>query len=270
MISDLCNTLHYRLKSVVKEACKNACMFYLVETEDDPFFVRTKSLLKKGGHTEIEPLNFCKTQHLETDRLIVIIRNEDISLHIHKIPSLLRLKHCPNVTFAGVDSPEDITDHTYQELFHMGGFVVSDDEVLETVTLGQLKEIVKTLEKLNSHGKWKWLLHYKESKKLKEDIRVDSTAHKKNWILKSCQEANIIEVLHYHQCDSKSCTKSEQLKCLLNLQVQQISARFAVYLTDKPSVSREVFESKGILVTDVNNFTGTVQNVVAPFQSSYW
>ncbi|KAM9171633.1 protein TASOR 2 isoform 2-T2 [Pangshura tecta] len=270
MISDLCNTLHYRLKSVVKEACKNACMFYLVETEDDPFFVRTKSLLKKGGHTEIEPLNFCKTQHLETDRLIVIIRNEDISLHIHKIPSLLRLKHCPNVTFAGVDSPEDITDHTYQELFHMGGFVVSDDEVLETVTLGQLKEIVKTLEKLNSHGKWKWLLHYKESKKLKEDTRVDSTAHKKNWILKSCQEANTIEILHYHQCDSKSCTKSEHLKCLLNLQVQQISARFAVYLTEKPSVSREVLESKGILVTDVNNFTGTVQNVVAPFQSSYW
>ncbi|XP_034620003.1 protein TASOR 2 [Trachemys scripta elegans] len=270
MISDLCNTLHYRLKSVVKEACKNACMFYLVETEDDPFFVRMKSLLKKSGHTEIEPLNFCKTQHLETNGLMVIIRNEDISLHIHKIPSLLRLKHCPNVTFVGVDSPEDVTDHTYQELFHMGGFVVSDDEVLETVTLGQLKEIVKTLEKLNCHGKWKWLLHYKESKKLKEDIRVDSTAHKKNWLLKSCQEANTIEVLHYHQCDSKSCTKSEHLKCLLNLQVQQISARFAVYLTDKPSVSREVFESKGILVTDVNNFTGTVQNVVAPFQSSYW
>ncbi|XP_030433546.1 protein TASOR 2 isoform X2 [Gopherus evgoodei] len=270
MISDLCSTLHYRLKSVVKEACRNACMFYLVETEDDPFFVRMKSLLKKSGHTEIEPLDFCKTQQLETDRLIVIIRNEDISLHIHKIPSLLRLKHCPNVTFAGVDSPEDITDHTYQELFHMGGFVVSDDEVLETVTLGQLKEIVKTLEKLNSHGKWKWLLHYKESKKLKEDIRVDSTAHKKNWILKSCQEANTMEVLHYHQCDSKSCPKSEHLKCLLNLQVQQISARFAVYLTDKPGVSREVFESKGILVTDVSNFAGTVQNVVAPFQSSCW
>uniref|UniRef100_A0A452H7K5 Uncharacterized protein n=1 Tax=Gopherus agassizii TaxID=38772 RepID=A0A452H7K5_9SAUR len=270
MISDLCSTLHYRLKSVLKEACRNACMFYLVETEDDPFFVRMKSLLKKSGHTEIEPLDFCKTQQLETDRLIVIIRNEDISLHIHKIPSLLRLKHCPNVTFAGVDSPEDITDHTYQELFHMGGFVVSDDEVLETVTLGQLKEIVKTLEKLNSHGKWKWLLHYKESKKLKEDIRVDSTAHKKNWILKSCQEANTMEVLHYHQCDSKSCPKSEHLKCLLNLQVQQISARFAVYLTDKPGVSREVFESKGILVTDVSNFAGTVQNVVAPFQSSCW
>ncbi|XP_075781213.1 protein TASOR 2 isoform X2 [Pelodiscus sinensis] len=270
MISDLCNTLHYRLKSVVKEACKNACMFYLVETEEDPFFVRMKSLLKKGGHTEIEPLNFCKTQHPETDRLLVIIRNEDISVHIHKIPSLLRLKHCPNVTFAGVDSPEDVTDQTYQELFRMGGFVVSDDEVLETVTLGQLKEIAKTLEKLNSYGRWKWLLHYKESKKLKEDTRVNPAAHKKNLILKSGQEANTIDVLHYHQCDSKSGTKSEHLKCLLNLQVQHVSARFAVYLAEKPSTCREVFESKGILVTDVNNFPGTVQKLVAPFHSSYW
>lgn len=50
---------------------------------------------------------------------------------------MLRLKHCPTVVFAGVDSPEDITDQTYQELFHTGGFVVSDNEVLETVTLGE-------------------------------------------------------------------------------------------------------------------------------------
>ncbi|XP_059581708.1 protein TASOR 2 isoform X3 [Alligator mississippiensis] len=270
MIADLCSTLHFRLKGVMKEACKNTFMFYLVETSDDPFFARMKNLLKKGGHTEIEPVNFCKLKHRETDRLIVIIRNEDISLHVHKIPSLLRLKHCPNVTFAGVDGTEDVTDHTYQDLFHMGGFVVSDEEVLETVTLGQLKEMVKALEKLNGTGRWRWLLHYKESKKLKEDVRMDSNAHKKNLILKSCQGVNIVEVLHYHQCDSKSSTKSEYLKCLLNLQVQHISARFAVYLTDKPSVSREVFESKGILVVDVNTFIGTVQKVAAPFKKSYW
>ena len=54
-----------------------------------------------------------------------------------QVPCLLKLKHCPSVVFAGVDSPEDITGHTYQELFHTGGFVVSDDEVLETVTLGE-------------------------------------------------------------------------------------------------------------------------------------
>ncbi|XP_074832249.1 protein TASOR 2 isoform X2 [Carettochelys insculpta] len=270
MISDLCSTLCYRLQSVAKEACSNSFLFYLVETEDDPFFARMKSLLKTAGHTETEPLNFCKTRHPETDRLLVIIRNEDISLHIHKIPSLLRLKHCPNVTFAGVDSLEDITDHTYQELFHMGGFVVSDDEVLETVTLGQLKEIIKTLEKLNSHGRWKWLLHYKESKKLKEDIRVGSTTYKKNLLLKSSLEASIIQVLHYHQCDSKGGPKAGPLKCLLNLQVQHVQARFAVYLTDQPSASREALESKGILVTDADNFTGTVQKMVAPFHGSCW
>lgn len=54
-----------------------------------------------------------------------------------QVPGLLSLKHCPNVAFAGVDSPEDITVHTYQELFHTGGFVVSDDKVLETVTPGE-------------------------------------------------------------------------------------------------------------------------------------
>ncbi|NXI65902.1 F208B protein, partial [Anseranas semipalmata] len=270
MIADLCSTLRFRLCSVAKEACGRPGMFYLVETGEEPFFARVKTLLKKDGHVEIEPLSFCKAKHLDTNRLLVVIRNEDISLHIHKVPCLLRLKHCPNVVFAGVDSPEDITGHTYQELFHTGGFVVSDDKVLETVTLGQLKEVVKVLEELNGSGRWKWLLHYKESKRLREDVRVDANAHKKNLILKSCQGAELIEVLHYHSCDSSSSPTSEYVKCLLNLQVQHVSARFAVYLTEKPSVSREVFESKGILVADVNTFLGTVQKVAAPFRRSYW
>ncbi|XP_067155794.1 protein TASOR 2 [Apteryx mantelli] len=271
MIADLCGTLRFRLRRVAEEACGRAGLFYLVETGEDLFFARAKTLLKEDGHTEIEPLNFfCKAKHPDTDRLLVVIRNEDISLHIHKVPCLLRLKHCPNVVFAGVDSPEDLTGRTYQELFHTGGFVVSDDEVLETVTLGQLKEVVKVLEKLNGSGRWKWLLHYKESKKLREDLRVDANAHKKNLILKSCQGADLIEVLHYHSCDSRSSPKSEYVKCLLNLQVQHISARFAVYLTEKPGLSREVFESQGILVADVNTFLGTVQKVAAPFRRSYW
>ncbi|XP_049738013.1 protein TASOR 2 isoform X2 [Elephas maximus indicus] len=270
MITDLCTNLHVKLKSVMKEACKSTFLFYLVETEDKSFFLRTKNILRKGGHIEIEPQRFCQAFHRENDTLIVIIRNEDISSHLHQIPSLLKLKHFPNVIFAGVDSPEDVLDYTYQELFRAGGFVVSDDKVLETLTLVQLKEIVKTLEKLNGNGRWKWLLHYRENKKLKEDVRVDSVAHKKNLIMKSCQSANIIELLHYHQCDSQSSTKAENLKCLLNLQIQHIDARFAVFLTDKPTVSREVFENSGVLVTDVNNFIENIQKVAAPFRSSYW
>ncbi|XP_037703832.1 protein TASOR 2 isoform X1 [Choloepus didactylus] len=270
MITDLCTNLHVKLKSIMKEACKSTFLFYLVETEDKSFFVKTKNILRKGGHTEIEPQHFFQAFHRENDTLMVIIRNEDISSHLHQIPSLLKLKHLPSVIFAGADSPEDVLDNTYQELFRTGGFVVSDDKILETLTLVQLKEIVKILEKLNGNGRWKWLLHHRENKKLKEDVRVDSIAHKKNLILKSSQSANIIELLHYHQCDSRSSRKAEYLKCLVNLQTQHIDARFAVFLTEKPTVSRDVFENSGILVTDVNNFIENIQKVAAPFKSSYW
>ncbi|XP_004691278.1 PREDICTED: protein FAM208B [Condylura cristata] len=269
MITDLCTSLHIKLKSVVKEACKSTFLFYLVETEDESFFVRTKNILKKGGHTEIEPQHFCQAFQRENDTLIVIIRNEDISSYLHQIPSLLKLKQFPNVIFMGVDNPEDVLNYTYQELFQTGGFVVSDDKILETLTLVQLKEIVKILEKLNGNGRWKWLLHYREYKKLKEDVRVDPSAHKKNLILKSYQSANIIELLHYHQCDTRSSPKAEHLKCLINLQIQHIRARFAVFLTEK-LVSREIFENSGILVTDVNNFIEKIQKVAAPFRTSYW
>uniref|UniRef100_A0A8C4FE30 Transcription activation suppressor family member 2 n=1 Tax=Catagonus wagneri TaxID=51154 RepID=A0A8C4FE30_9CETA len=270
LVTDLCTSLRVRLDRVVKEACTRTFLFHLVETEDKPFFVRTKSILRKGGHTEIEPQRFCQAFHREDDTLVVIIRNEDISSHLHQIPSLLRLKRLPGVLFAGVDSPEDVLHHTHQDLLRAGGFVVSDGRTLETSTLVQLKEIVKILEKLNANGRWKWLLHYREMKKLKEDVRVDSTAYKKNLILKSYQSADIIELLHYHQCDSRSPTKAEHLKCLLNLQTQHVQARFAVFLTEKPVVSREVFEDSGILVTDVNDFIENIQKVAAPFRSSYW
>lgn len=42
IIIDLCTNLHIKLRSVVKEACKSTFLFYLVETEDKSFFVRTK------------------------------------------------------------------------------------------------------------------------------------------------------------------------------------------------------------------------------------
>ncbi|XP_027970426.1 protein FAM208B isoform X2 [Eumetopias jubatus] len=270
MITDLCTSLHVKLKSVVQEACKSPFLFYVLETEDQSFFVRTKSVLRKGGHTEIDLQHFCQGFHRENDTLLVVIRNEDIASHLHQIPSLLKLKHFPSVLFAGVDGPEDVLEYTYQELFQTGGFVVSDDKILETVTLAQLKDMVRTLEKLNRNGRWKWLLHHRENKKLRQDVRVDSVARKKNLILKSYQSANLIELLPYHQCDSRAPSKAEHLKCLLNLQIQHIHARFAVFLTEKPTVSREVFENSGILVTDVNNFIENIPKIAAPFRSSYW
>lgn len=115
-----------------------------------------------------------------------------------------------------------------------------------TYSTVQLKEILKILEKLNENSRWKWLLHYKENKKLKEGVRVDSIAQKKNLILKSYQSVNIIDLLHYHNCDSPSSTKAEILKCLLNLQIQHISARFAVFLTGKYKLNSNLYYSANL------------------------
>lgn len=42
----------------------------------------------------------------------------------------MKLKELPFVNFAGVDSLEDVRNNTYNELFVSGGFVVSDEFVL--------------------------------------------------------------------------------------------------------------------------------------------
>lgn len=54
-----------------------------------------------------------------------------------QVPCLLQLKLCPSVVFAGVDDAQDVTGDTFQELFQAGGFVVSDEELLDRVTLGE-------------------------------------------------------------------------------------------------------------------------------------
>lgn len=46
-----------------------------------------QNLLKKGGHTEAEPLHFLKGSNPETDRLKVVIRHEDIFSHVYKVRS---------------------------------------------------------------------------------------------------------------------------------------------------------------------------------------
>lgn len=51
-------------------------------------------------------------------------------LVIWQIPALVSLKKLPSVSFAGVDSLDDVKNHTYNELFVSGGFIVSDEFVL--------------------------------------------------------------------------------------------------------------------------------------------
>ncbi|RMB90264.1 hypothetical protein DUI87_33297 [Hirundo rustica rustica] len=222
------------------------------------------ALLKARGFVGTDPREFRGSQ-----RLLVVVRNEDISSHIHTVPCLLELKRCPSVVFAGVDDPEEVTADTFQELFQAGGFVVSDEELLERVTLGQLKEVVKVLEELNRGGRWKWLLHHRESKKLRGDLRDDASAQRKRLLLRWCQGEELLEPLPFHACDAAAGAR--RLPCLLELQARRVHARFAVFLTENPdSGSRELLESKGILVADVSTFLGTVQELAAPFRRSYW
>lgn len=53
------------------------------------------------------------------------------------------LKKLPCVSFAGVDSLDDVKNHTYNELFVSGGFIVSDESILnpEVITIGKIHSL---------------------------------------------------------------------------------------------------------------------------------
>lgn len=52
----------------------------------------------------------------------------------------MSLKKLPSVSFAGVDSLDDVKNRTYNELFVSGGLIVSDELILNSdlMTLGAL------------------------------------------------------------------------------------------------------------------------------------
>lgn len=50
-----------------------------------------------------------------------------------------------------------------------------------------------------------------------------------------CQEAGMVEVLPYHECDVISRTRPNYLHCLIRLQVQNVSARLPVFITGERS-----------------------------------
>ncbi|XP_066448221.1 protein TASOR 2 isoform X2 [Eleutherodactylus coqui] len=267
MISDLCMSLHSRLQNVARVS-EQQISFYIYENDDADFISSAKSLLVKDGHIPADPQDFLNSEHPESQQFLVIIKNEDVFSSIHKIPYLMQLKLLPNVTFAGVDSPEDLTESAYEVLFQVGGFVASDKSVLESITLGKLKEVLAILEKMSRTSPWKWLIHYRENRKLKDDKRAE--ARTKMSLLKSYQQSNVIEILPYHQCDSRSKESSNELSCLLNLQYQHIHSRLAVHLTGTTSTVTEEYEQNGILVYDVDSFLRKIQKVDSQFQASSW
>ncbi|XP_041650940.1 uncharacterized protein tasor2 isoform X2 [Cheilinus undulatus] len=239
------------LNSVVKKSCKTKYRFYILETSDNAFFGETKAQLEAEGHTAVQPSEFFLEMGCSLF-LLIILRNEDIAEHICEIPHLLELKKSPGVQFAGIDEPDDVINLTHQELFTKGGFIMLDRATLEHLNLCDMKKMSEILEELSRMGKWKWMLHYRDSRRLKENARLSAEAKEKRNFLNCCQEAGIMEVLPYHECDHMSRDQPDYFTCLARLQVQNISARYTVFITD--SAVDGVFRSHGIMTMTFSSF----------------
>ncbi|KAI7797992.1 putative protein FAM208B [Triplophysa rosa] len=248
---DAFDNLHDNLSFTVKQKCKVKYRFYILITSADTFFKETRNLLLMEGHIPVEPDEFDLSDSSQTP-LLIVLRNEDIAEHIGEVPYLLELKKSSNVLFAGIDRPDDVVNFTHHELFANGGFIVCDELALDTLTLDNMKKVVGILEELDKKGKWKWFLHYKDSRKLRESARSSQEASKKQRIIDFCQEAGIVEILPYHECDVTSQGQPDYLFCLTNLQIQNESVRFPVFITD---TSSDAFEENGILTMDIYTFS---------------
>ncbi|XP_060931818.1 uncharacterized protein tasor2 [Limanda limanda] len=240
-----------KLNSVVKKSCKTKYRFYILATSDDAVFEETKAQLESVGHTSIQPSKFFLGEG-SSSSLLIILRNEDIAEHICKVPHLLELKKSPGVQFAGIDEPDDVVNLTHQELFTRGGFLMFDNAALESLSLCDMKKCSDILQELGRTGKWKWMLHYRDSRRLKENARLNSEAKEKKCFLNSCQDSGILEFLPYHKCDHTSRDQPDYLSCLVRLQVQNISARYPLFITD--ATTDGAFGRNGILTMTVNSF----------------
>ncbi|XP_027323359.1 protein TASOR isoform X2 [Anas platyrhynchos] len=262
-ISQLKPEVFNSLVKIIKDVQKNTVKFYIHEEEESILCKEIKEYLTKLGNTECHPEQFLK-RRADLDKLLIIIQNEDIANLIHKIPGLVTLKRLSCVSFAGVDSLDDVKNHTYNELFVSGGFVVSDESVLnpESITIDKLKQFLKFLEDLNTpDGKWQWKVHCKIQKKLKELGRLNTNALSLLTLLNTYQKKHLVEILSYHHCDSQT-RNAPELDCLIRLQAQNIQQRHVVFLTEKNLKMLSNYAENGIVVATVDDFMQNFKSLV--------
>ncbi|XP_061899015.1 uncharacterized protein tasor2 isoform X2 [Entelurus aequoreus] len=224
--------------------------FYILEKSEDSFYAETKSQLESEGHTAVQPSGFFLAGE-DRSPLLIVVRNEDIAASICEVPHLLELKKSLGVQFVGIDEPSDVMNRTYQELFVNGGFVMFDGGTLESLSLYDMRRFMEILQDLNKTGKWKWFLHYRDSRRIKDNARFSMDAEEKKHFLGWAEDAGLATVLPYHDCDIKSRAHPDYLACLVHLQAQNISSRFPVFITDTGASD---FEASGILTTTIGSF----------------
>ncbi|XP_054018224.1 protein TASOR [Dryobates pubescens] len=262
-ISQLKPEVFNSLVEIFKDVQKNTVKFYILEEEESVLCKEIKEYLTKLGNTECHPEQFLR-RRAALDKLLIIIQNEDIANLIHKIPGLVTLKRLSCVSFAGVDSLDDVKNRTYNELFVSGGFVVSDESVLnpESITTDKLKQFLKFLEDLNTpDGKWQWKVHCKIQKKLKELGRMNANALSLLTLLSTYQKKHLVEILSYHNCDSQT-RNAPELDCLIRLQAQNIQQRHVVFLTEKHLKTLADYVDSGIVVATVDDFMQNFESLV--------
>ncbi|XP_069499766.1 protein TASOR isoform X2 [Ambystoma mexicanum] len=257
------------LVKIIKDVQKNTVKFYIHTEEENTVCREIKEYLAKLGNTECNPEQFLETKGT-LDKLLIIIQNEDIESSIHKISGLVNLKRHSSVSFAGVDSLDDVKNHTYNELFVSGGFVVSDESVLdpESVTVDKLKDFLNFLEELSSpDGKWQWKIHCKIQKKLKELGRINAKALSVLTLLNTYQKKHLVEILAYHSCDSQT-RNAPELDCLVRLQAQNIQQRHIVFLTEKNVKMFSNYTNNGIIISTIKEFMEDFEIIVGHHNSS--
>ncbi|XP_078270737.1 protein TASOR isoform X2 [Rhinoraja longicauda] len=258
------------LVEIIKDVQKNTVKFYIYEVEKTSMCAEIKGYLTGLGNKESHPKEFLKRKDGSMDKLLIIIQNEDIASHIHKVPFLTSLKKLSRVSFAGVDTLDDVQNHTYNELFVSGGIVVSDETVLnaECITFEKLQILLDFLKDLSTpESKWIWKIHCKMHKKLKELARTNTAAFKILTLLNKYQKCNLVEVLSYHDCDSRSRNTIE-LDCLIKLQAQSMQHRHVVFLTEKYMEPISNCLECGVVVACVNDFVKNFENLIGYHSSN--
>ncbi|KAM9351407.1 protein TASOR [Symphorus nematophorus] len=251
------------LVEIFKDVTKNTVKFYIYSGDEEESTVckEIKEYLKSLGNTECSPQTFLENSS-SLDKLLIIIQNEDIAAHVHKIPALVSLKKLPSVSFAGVDTLDDVKNHTYNELFVSGGFMVSDEFVLnpDLITQDRLQGLLKFLEEQSTpEHPWQWKVHCKSQKKLKELGRLNTNAMGLLNLLTAYQKKHLVEFLPYHECDTQS-RQAPDLECLIKLQAQHTQQRHLIFLTERPFEMFLQYSRNGIVI-------GSIDDVMSGFHS---
>ncbi|XP_047203621.1 protein TASOR isoform X4 [Girardinichthys multiradiatus] len=252
------------LAEIIKDIKRKSPQFYLHCTEPgDQVYEEVKEHLLNLGNVHQSPVDFLHQDNTENG-LLVIIKNKDITGHIHQIPGLMSLKRHSSVMFVGIDSLDDIKNNSCIELFVSGGCIVSDELVLspDVITRDQLAALLMLLEEHSSpESLWRWKIHCKTHKKLKEQARFRRDAANLLELLSSYQKRQIIDFLPYHHCDMTN-HQSPDLDCLIELQARYTQFRHTVYLTEHPFDKFPAYSNGGIIVAGIEEIQHSFSRLV--------